>query len=169
MKRIIAAVLCIAWGNANAIPVLWSFEDAVFDDGGVITGSFVYDADTSQYSSVDIYTSSGSNFDGGYYASTLVYGPTSATFYADGSPPVAGDIYLGLVYSSLSNAGGNISLSTSSKEGYCTGLYYNCALGLSERQLTGGYISGSVVPVPAAFWLLSSALGFLGWVRRKSI
>ena len=33
---------------------------------------------------------------------------------------------------------------------------------------TSGYFSATVVPVPAAVWLMGSALGLLGWVRRKA-
>jgi len=32
---------------------------------------------------------------------------------------------------------------------------------------TSGKFAGSAVPVPAAVWLFGSALGMLGWVRRK--
>jgi hypothetical protein len=31
-----------------------------------------------------------------------------------------------------------------------------------------GDVAASVVPVPAAVWLFGSALGFLGWMRRKA-
>lgn len=32
---------------------------------------------------------------------------------------------------------------------------------------TSGYFSAAVVPVPAAVWLMGSALGLLGWIRRR--
>jgi hypothetical protein len=34
----------------------------------------------------------------------------------------------------------------------------------------GGFtISGTLVPIPAAVWLFGSALGLLGWVRRRAM
>ena len=41
-------------------------------------------------------------------------------------------------------------------------------LGLLTSDLATGDISFSVVPVPAAVWLFGSALGLLGWVRRRA-
>jgi hypothetical protein len=42
--------------------------------------------------------------------------------------------------------------------------------GYSYYQLDGQVVSVSagVVPIPAAVWLFGSALGLLGWMRRKS-
>lgn len=39
--------------------------------------------------------------------------------------------------------------------------------GLSIRKVTAGI--AQVVPVPAAIWLFSIALGLLGWMRRKLV
>ena len=40
----------------------------------------------------------------------------------------------------------------------------------SQSGNTSGKFAGStVVPVPAAVWLFGSALGILGWVRRKAV
>lgn len=33
---------------------------------------------------------------------------------------------------------------------------------------SGDTVSVNIVPIPAAFWLLTSALGFLGWLRARS-
>jgi len=35
-------------------PILWTFENAAFPDGGLVSGSFVYDAATDLYSSVSV-------------------------------------------------------------------------------------------------------------------
>ncbi len=35
--------------------------------------------------------------------------------------------------------------------------------------LTGTFLVRSQVPVPAALWLLGSALGMLGWMRRNQV
>lgn len=44
---------------ANAVPIQWTVSDTTFDDGGTVSGSFVYDADTNIYSNIRLKTTSG--------------------------------------------------------------------------------------------------------------
>ena len=53
---LLGAVLC---SQAYAIPVEWSVDGLVRADGGTVSGSFVYDADTNTYSAINITTTTG--------------------------------------------------------------------------------------------------------------
>lgn len=45
--------------QAHATPISWSFQDALFDDGGAINGSILYDSDTSSFLDWDISVTGG--------------------------------------------------------------------------------------------------------------
>jgi hypothetical protein len=75
----------------------------------------------------------------------------------------------------LTNAGGFVALvdpfdvGNSSSEGSCDNA--GCTAATFERWAIDGGITGStisVVPVPAAAWLLGSGLALLGWIRSRS-
>src|SRR5262245_37663950 len=53
----IISVLCVA--NANAVPLTWTLNNATFTDGGMATGSYMFDADTAAFSNISITTSGG--------------------------------------------------------------------------------------------------------------
>ena len=73
MRAIIFSMLLMLSGAATAAPVTWTFQDVVFDDGGVLTGSFVFDADAPEsdnnsYNDISITSTSGSSLTGASYA-----------------------------------------------------------------------------------------------------
>lgn len=45
--------------SAHAVPIQWTLSGGAFDDGGTVSGSFVYDADTEVYSNVRFHTTAG--------------------------------------------------------------------------------------------------------------
>lgn len=49
---------------AHAVPIQWTVSGGAFDDGGTVSGSFVYDADTEVYSNVRLTTTTGTKGDG---------------------------------------------------------------------------------------------------------
>src|ERR1700683_104475 len=53
--------------SASAKPVLWTLTNVQCADYGTATGSFVYDADTKEYSAIDITTAGGSVRTGATY------------------------------------------------------------------------------------------------------
>ena len=53
-------VLIVGASQSFAAPITWTLVDVVFDDGGVATGSFTYDADFNLFTSIAITTSLGS-------------------------------------------------------------------------------------------------------------
>jgi hypothetical protein len=52
----LALLVGLASGTATAVPIKWTLSGITFLDGGTVTGTFVYDADTNTYSSVSIIT-----------------------------------------------------------------------------------------------------------------
>jgi hypothetical protein len=87
------------------------------------------------------------------------------------------------VLASLSISGGNVTTNSgefrralgSAGSGCATyivwdGTRISCGtLTTGKLAITGNVLESPVVPVPAAVWLMGSALGLLGWIRRKSV
>jgi hypothetical protein len=174
--------LCVVTGNANANVVTWTFQNAFWEDGGTITGSFDYDADIDTYSNVSITTTDGNGtptiFGGAYNGSAhLGSGNTTLVLYSDTSThplDVAGELRLDLAfygpapdYAGFTNAGGTLTVDTISAETIC--LVTPCGFGeKDDRAISSGTVIGAVVPVPPALWLFGSGLlGLIGIARRK--
>jgi hypothetical protein len=150
-----------------AVPLTWTLNDIVFEDGGTATGSFVYDADANSYSNIDITTQGGDDsFYGGSY--TQLFAPYS---YSQNSGYVQTESLLcgvpqdlcgfGLLFeSNLTNAGGTKAIIFDNS--ISVEIRINS---FQDRDITSGTVSA--VPIPAAVWLFGSALAGLGWMRRK--
>ena len=170
MKKLITFMLLTCWGTASAIPVQWTLENVTFEDGGAASGSFTYDAATNIYADVDITTTIGTIRNGTYYEYVNFNYPY---IDADDIILVNGDSnwdltgYQTLVLrfaEGLTNSGGNVAFAlASSVEGSCDSP--DCNFGSGARFVTSGEVTA--VPIPAAVWLLGSALAGLGWLRRK--
>src|SRR5258708_19781801 len=52
---------------ASAAPVVWTLSGVTFSDGGTASGSFIFDADTNTYSSINVTTTPGSVRSGATY------------------------------------------------------------------------------------------------------
>ncbi len=117
--------------SAQAVSLQWSFQNAVFEDGGTLTGSFNYDADTNTYSNINISVSGSVNTPEGlfhfqpitYQTSTncssppgydwsCFFGATSTQFQVEHYwSPTLPDRHIALFFSQpLTNAGGTITL-----------------------------------------------------------
>ena len=170
MKKLIALMLLLGWGSAWAIPVTWTPEGVVFEDGGTASGSFVFDADTSTYSDTDIVTTAGSMLSGETYSSdgnTFTF-PVAVAFVSDGGSPFTD---LVLVFNGpgglfgpnpLTNLGGYVTLDILNG-----GEKGAPQIGEPFRPFVSGSVFGVAVPIPAAVWLFGSALAGLGWIRRR--
>lgn len=130
------ALLSCLGASVSAAPLTWTLDNVVFDDGGTVTGSFVYDADTNTYSGISLQTAGGPITGASGYlltwlgVSTLPSYPYSRSAFgftaADPSAMVARDVhdefdvYQFTVYqypqlklrfvNGLTNAGGTVAL-----------------------------------------------------------
>jgi hypothetical protein len=162
-KFLLSIITFFAAAAVNATPVEWSIDALVFDDGGTGSGTFTYDADTNTYSNIDILTTAGTESDGAPYMSVIDFAPNDSDFLAVMVYPLEGSHSLELSFAtSLTNGGGIITIDGLG-ESLCGQECMYPALRL--RDISSGQISA--VPVPAAAWLLGSALAGLGWMRRK--
>ena len=83
IRRFSVAAICSGFAiAASATPLVWTLSGVTFDDGGTASGSFVYDADTSQFSAVELTTTTGSVLPGAtfHYVCTS---PCIATTWTD--------------------------------------------------------------------------------------
>ena len=178
MAAVTVALTVFAPMAAMAAPVTWYLSGVTFSDGGTASGSFVFDAATSTYSSVNIVTSGGTVASSTYVAvvpspqsdDSLIQGLTSAGNGA-GSPTIA------LFYANfLTDAGGTVGFfNPVSGEGQCGGP--SCATfsgGTPLRTVVSGQVT-TVRPIPTmsewAMILLGVALagGAVLMIQRRRV
>jgi hypothetical protein len=162
MRLLLTVPLLLVAASLHAAPVTWTLDGVNFEDGGMATGSFDYDAITNSYTSIAI------NFSGG--ADDTLYAGLYDLLREGDSNSLLTDAYgcgsfnevcsLLLEFETdLTNAGGVIALGGSSSIENIPNLAY--------QDVTAGNVIASVVPIPAAVWLFGSGLGLLGWFRRR--
>ena len=151
--------------------ITWTLSDVTFGDGGTASGSFVYDAPTNAFSSIDITTTSGSAFGGATYtALSGVFGSSGTGMLVGASGDLTNTDLLFLLFdAALTNSGGTVLL-VGVGEGTCDNT--DCSLSTLDRSITGGELVGTVVtPEASTLSLLSMALAALllgGAIRKLS-
>ena len=181
-KLMSIAALALVCSAASAEPIRWTFNDAVFSDGGKLRGSFVYDVDTGVVSDVHVKLTKGL----GFLAPNLdPVGPNS--FFVTGEdlspnfgPPGTHITLLdSLNYSEqinwlaiipttpLTDAGGQVALTTDTNvaDPYPTLSPH----GELHMDLTDGSLIGRPVPVPepSEVAVLLAGLVAIGWRMRR--
>jgi len=182
MRKLFAAAVIAAFSvSANAAPLTWTIHDVYLDGSdeyhneGVVSGTFDYDANTNVYSNINITVTAGggvneqSNWEpwGQPWDAAddlnLERPHTADCDIIIGNPDPFAFCISDLNFSfetGLTNAGGIVEIDHVEATVYELDNIY-------ERFAFSGTVSA--VPVPAAVWLFGSALGGLGWMRRRKI
>ena len=181
---ILALSLAGMSSQAHAATIQWTINNGVFDDGGTVNGSFLWDTDTNDLVSWNLSVSGGdtATFSEITYSNTLPLNVGADLTDANGDPflifrddsPNAYDRIRDLRFAfpdldALSTPGIIMLATNGINVAGQFGLIecYNCDP--RREGLDGAYLS-SVVPIPAAIWLFGSALvGFIGFSRRTSL
>jgi len=160
---------------ATAGPITWTLQNVDFNyhGSGMISGSFVFDADTGLYSSIDLTTDIGTIGD-----------PNDTPFLTESyqlkvaagtGNDLTGDLGVDLYFSSgLTDAGGIVNL-TYSASGFCADAA--CSAFNAPGPGTGDGLVGTVTaqtasaPEPASLLLIVSGMIFFTAmaVRRRSV
>lgn len=148
-----------------AVPVQWTLSDVRFADGGTASGSFIYDADTTELSAWSVSVAGGNT--GSFPA--LTYGSANSTFYSDsgfGNPQPTLVLEIDAIrrqlrmtpLAPLTNAGGTVSLNLDTAGGNSGSIEcFNCG---PSREIT----AGSLVGTPPAFAIRPGITG--NWNNR---
>lgn len=176
---------------AQAASLTWSVQNAVFEDGSTLTGTFDYDADTNTYSNVNIAVSSGILNNFVYQGSTCSQTPgVEHTCIADKSQspdqfligvfnhnyyPVDSGMkgYLFLAFmEKLTNAGGTVPITNAGELWFAPegGDTHRSGLRTVARGQVSSQAPGAAVPEPttmAGFGLASAGLAYLRRRRQR--
>ena len=154
---------------ANAIPVTWTLEDVIFNDGSTIAGSFVFDADTNIFSSIGVTSSNGNA-----YFQVNPVSPGNAGFLGFLAGPAINltAIFTAELAGLMTNAGGTLDIIPGfvfsggngfSFEGFCA---LACTAVSVERDVASGRIT-TAVPEPGTLALFGLGFLGLGFSRRR--
>lgn len=162
---------------ASAIPVLWSVNYTNEIGNTAVTGSFVYDADLSQYSAVDLTATDGVGISNTTYNFVSPF-PGDPEFRNREDADRTGEKLLGILsFTPLTNMGGIIANNAPSAVFFffpvrCVDSICNSTQSLqASGNPTASTLTGTPirvpVPAPATFPLLLAGLGSLAFARRR--
>ncbi len=174
-RLIIAAAFLLAAllipSVASADGITWTLNGVNLIDGGTVTGSFNYNANTNAYSAINVSSTAGLLFGGAPYSTptdavnsgSTVLGLGQSPFY-DGD--LSGQSVLELFFTNpLTNAGGTDSLFVA--EFICTNS--NCLLPIMRINFSGNITTSPIgAPEPASLFLLASGLLTLFFLRFRA-
>lgn len=159
MMRCLLPLVLLCGGALSAAPVKWHLSQVTFSDGGRAVGWFVYDADTSSVSSINIQTTPGgattsaaSAIAGGDYRLAFSVPPNLSVL--TGPVGESATRILSLQPSApLTGAGGTIPLTIGSVEGLCNASCTGLQGGTPSRSITGGALVAVSSNAPKTWYL----------------
>jgi hypothetical protein len=152
---------------ANSALIEWTVNDAIFEDGAALTGSFVWDTESDTVTGVDMATGSSAFFSARTYGSSAT--AIDALFIDFPADSPDWKLRLLVETADLDMAVSVLPLSSIS------GGFYECRQcnpfrtgdGVTDPFLSGRSVSAPAIPLPAAAWLLGGAVAGLGLIRRR--
>ena len=168
--------------------MVWTFSDSLTGDGGVVSGSFTYNADTNAFSNVSVTVTGGTVAPGSIFTQAVNVGtsPTDwsnstglqmlTSSYTGGDMTGALELYFYFL-SPMTNAGGTITIDgiaadQSPQLAHCYDSacqYYDDGLRFANGSANPGVITAPTIPEPASMILLGTAIiGLATRSRRRA-
>lgn len=146
-----ALAVVLTAGTAAAVPVKWTIPSMPLSDGGTISGSFTFDADTVTYSDINIVTAGGTTPGvNTTYVRLSAIGGFATQLYLHPATANAQTAYLWFP-APLTNAGGSAAIGSISEAAACL---EPCMGFVADRatstpgSITGAVIGAAPTPVP---------------------
>ena len=175
-----ACVLLASALSTTAAPINWVLQDVVFQDGGLATGGFTFDAETNSYSDINIIRTAGlapgganalaheaATFTQVSPASSVTPGASFTIFTTDAADQ-SGALFFQLFFdTALSDAGAVTGLNAiGTGTGRCASATCNSVQAGQAVLISAGSVAPAPVPLPASAAFLALGLAGLAGLRR---